>query len=214
MTPVTYESFLPHVLPYVPNCFEEQAIVAIRNACIDFCRDTQVLQQDIDPISTVAGEGTYEIDVPMGYVLGQVMALYYVGKKLERKSQLELEKLYTRDWQSLLGSPQVFTQFNHDEVTIALKPDSAALNSLTGRISLVPTRFSTKVDGVLLERFLDDIASGALSRLMLTPDQPYTDVKSASVYAVKFKAGTATARSFVNGGMNHAPMRVRFQRIW
>lgn len=214
MTPVLYESFLPHVLPYVPNCFEEQAIVAIRNTCIDFCRDTQVLQLDIDAISTVAGEGTYGIDVPLGYVLGQVMALYYVGKRLERKSQLELERLYSRDWQSLLGTPQVFTQFNQDEVTVALKPDSATKNALTGRVSLVPTRLSTKIDGVLFERFLDDIAAGSLARLLLTPEQPYTDVRSAAAYAAKFKSGCAAARSFVNGGMNHAPMRVRYQRIW
>lgn len=214
MTPVSYDAFLPHVLPYVPHCFEEQAIIAVRNACIDFCRDSLVLQDEIDPIGVTAGEATYEIDVPPGYVLGQVLSLYYVGRKLERKSQLELERLYTRDWQSLAGTPQVFTQFNQDEVTVALCPTETTKNALTGRIAMLPARASSRVDGVLLERYLDDIAAGALSRLMVTPDQPYTDVKAASEYASKFKTGSATARSFVNGGMNHAPMRVRYQRIW
>lgn len=214
MSPVSYESFLPHVLPYVPHCFEEQAIIAIRNACVDFCRDSLVLQEAIDPIAVTAGEGTYEIDVPSGYVLGQVLALYYLGKKLERKSQLELEKLYSRDWQSLAGTPQVFTQFNQDEVTLALLPAESVRAALTGRVALLPSRLSTRVDGVLLERYLDDIAAGALGRLMLTPDQPYTNVKGAADYAAKFKAGSASARSLVNGGMNHAPLRVRYQRIW
>lgn len=214
MTPVSYESFLPHVLPYVRHCFDEQAIIAIRNACVDFCRESLVLQEDIDPISVSAGEGTYEIDVPTGYVLGQVLALYYVGKRLERKSQLELEKLYSRDWQMLSGTPQVFTQFNQDEVTVALRPSESVKSALTGRISLVPTRLSSRVDGVLLERYLDDIAAGAIARLLLTPEQPYTDFKSAAAYGAKFKSGCAAARSFVNGGMNHAPMRVRYQRIW
>lgn len=214
MSSVSYESFLQHVLPYVPNCFEAQAIVAIRNACIDFCRDSLVLQQDMDPISTQAGQGTYEIDVPSGYLLTQVLSLHYLGLRLERKSQLELEKLYTRDWQQLVGTPKVFTQFNHNEVTVALRPEAGVSQSLTGRIALVPTRASTTVDSALLERYLDEVVCGTLSRLLRTPDQPYTDLKGAEYHASKFKSGSAAARSFVNGGMNHAPMRVRYQRIW
>lgn len=214
MSPVQYQSFLPHVLPHAPNCFEEQALVAIRNACIDFCRDTQVLQRDVMPVSTLEGDGAYEISVPAGYVLGQVMSLYYMGRRLERKSQLELEKLYSRDWQSLTGSPQAFTQFTQDEVTIVPRPSYAKDDAITGRISLVPTRTSATVDGVLFERYLDDIAAGALARLLLTPEQSFTNPSLAAAYAVRFRQGVASTRAFVNGGMNHAPMRVRFQRIW
>lgn len=214
MSSVSYDSFLPHVLPYVPGCFEGQAVVAIRNACVDFCRDSLVLQQDMDPISTQAGVNTYEIDVPSGYLLSQVLALYYLGLRLERKSQLELERLYTRDWQSLVGTPKVFTQFTHNEVTLALKPEAGVASSLTGRIALVPTRASTTVDSVLLERYLDEIAHGAIARLKLTPDQPYTDPQGAAVYGAEFRAGANRAQAFVSGGMNRAPMRVRFQRIW
>jgi hypothetical protein len=213
VTPVPYESFLPHVLPYVPACFDAQAVIAVRNACIDFCRDTLLLQEDLDPISTVVGENACEITTPAGYILAQVLSLYYVGRRLERKSQLELEKLYTRDWQSLVGAPQVFTQFNQEEVTVTPRPAEALAGAITGRIALVPSRSSTEVDGVLLERYLDDVAAGALARLLTTPDQPYTNIAAAGMYATKFRAGVAQARAFVNGGMNRAPLRVRFQRI-
>ena len=81
---VKYEVFLPHVLPHVPNCYDNQAVVAIRNACIDYCRDTLVLQQDLDPISVSAGISTYEIDVPTGYNLQQVLGIYYLSRKLEQ----------------------------------------------------------------------------------------------------------------------------------
>lgn len=215
MTPVSYSAFLPHVLPYVPHCFEEQAIIAIRNACIDFCRDTLVLQQDIDPISTVAQQNTYTIDsVDSGYTVTQVMSLYYVGRRLERKSEYELQRLYTMDWQQLEGTPKVWTQFNLSDVTVALKPAESVTGALTGRVAYMPTRASTTVDGVLYEVYLDDIVDGALARLKSTPDQPYSDVQGAMVHQQKFKAGCAEARSLVNGGMNHAPMRVRFNRIW
>lgn len=211
---VSYEVFLPHVLPYVPNCFEEQARIAIRNACIDFCRDSLVLQEDLDPIGSIKGTNTYDVDVPTGYVLTQILSLYYVGRRLERKSQLELEKLYTRDWQTLVGTPRAFTQFTPDTFSVAMNPDETVRNAFTGRIAYTPSRASTTVEDVVFERYVDDIVAGALARLMVTPDQPYSDLKMAAVNAAKFKAGAAAARSFVNGGMNHAPMRVRYQRIW
>lgn len=211
---VSYDVFLPHVLPFAPNCFEEQARVAIRNACVDFCRETLLLQEDLDPIGAIKGENTYDVDVPTGYVLAQIMSLYYLGRRLERKSQLELERLYTRDWQSLAGTPQVFTQFDTTTFTVALSPAETARGAFTGRIAFMPSRASTTIEDVLYERYLDDIAAGALSRLMVTPDQPYTDLKAAAANAGRFRSGVAMARAFVNGGMNRAPMRVRYQRIW
>lgn len=214
MNAISYEKFLPYVLPHVPNCFEDHAIVAIRNACMQYCSDTQIIQQDIDPITTVTGQNTYEIDTPTGYRLAHVMNLYYIGARLERKSELELQKLYTRDWQALTGAPKVFTQFNADEVVVALRPMETVRNALTGRISLVPTRDSTTVDGVLYERHLEDIVQGTLARLKMTPDQPYTDVQAAVAHGRMFESSAAELRSFVNGGMNRAPLRVRYNRIW
>lgn len=211
---VKYAVFLSHVLPHVPNCYEDQAIIAIRNACIDYCRDTLILQQDIDPISVSAGISTYDIDVPTGYNLQQMLGLYYMTRKLERKSQMELERMYTRNWQSIVGTPQVYTQFDQTTVTLVACPSISSANALTGRMALVPTRDSTTVDGVLYERYLDHIVAGALSRLMATPNQPYSDAAGAGVYGQLFKSASASTRSFVNGGMNHAAMRVRFNRIW
>jgi hypothetical protein len=211
---ISYELFLPHVMPYVPNCFEEQALIAIRNACIDYCRDTLVLQQDIDAIGTAVGENTYGIDAPSGYGVTQVMSLYYIGRRLERKSELELQRLYTRDWQTVVGAPQVWTQFNLEEVVLAPRPAEAVRGALTGRIAIVPTRASKTIESVLYETYLDDIVAGALSRLKMTPDQPYSDYQGAALYATKFRSATTSTRAFVNGGMNHAPLRARFNRIW
>ena len=214
MNAVQYSVFLPYVLPHVPNCFEEQALVAIRSACIEYCDGTQLLQQDMDPITTVVGQNTYEVDVPTGYRLGKVLTLYHVGARMERKSELELQKLYTRDWQALIGTPKVFTQFNPDEVVVALKPAESVRNAITGRICIIPSRASTVVDGLLFERHVEAITEGALARLKMTPDQPYTDVPGAMAHAKLFGAATANTRSLVNGGMNHAPLRARFNRIW
>ena len=214
MSNVSYEVFLPNVIPYAPNVLDDQAIDAVRNACIDFCRETLFLQCDMDPITVMAGANTYCIDVPKYNILGQLMAIYYQNRKLERKSQYELEKMFTMNWQYERGTPQAYTQFNPNDITLALCPSETVQNAITGRFSYMPLRDSTVVDSQLYERYLEDIVAGALAQLLDTPNQPYTDTAGAKGYAQRFRVGKQTARAYVTGGMNHAPMRIRYSRIW
>ncbi len=208
-----YDDFLVHVLPYASNCPEIQAINAIRNSCIEFCRDTNFLQDDIDPITVEGGTSTYTVDVPNGYVLGTILSLYWDSLLLPRKSQAEIEKFYGRDWQTITqGTPQVFTQFDPDTFTVALTPQDTLVGGFTGRYSFVPTRNSTKIDSKILERYAEDIANGALARILLTPNEPYSDVKKALGYAAAFRVGKQNAAAYVKGGMARAPLHVYLKR--
>lgn len=209
-----YSDFLPFVLPHVPNCYDVQATLAITNTCIEFCKDTLFLQQNLDPISTISGQSTYDVDVPNGYVMGQMLGLYYLNRKLERKSQTEMEKLYTRNWQALQGTPQVYTQFNPDQITLAYFPVESVAGALTGRFSYIPTRDSTVIDSTVYERFLDVIVDGAVARLMATPNQPYSNERGAMSAELRFKSGREKALRYTTDGFNNAPMRARFNRIW
>lgn len=211
---VEYTEFLPYVSPYAPNLAEPTALAHIRNACIEFCRESLLLQTDIDPIDITTGQNTYFIDSPIGTEITQVQSLYYKGLRLERKSQYELERAYTRDWQSLAGTPKVYTQFNPNEVVLVLNPQEDAVAGLTGRICYIPMRNSTKVDKIVFERFAEVIADGALSRILAIPNEPFTDPNTAVIRRASFKAGIANAQAYVTGGLNHAPMRVRYNRIW
>lgn len=213
MSEISYEKFLPHVLPYVPNCLEDQAVLAIRNACIEFCKETNIVQEPMDAITATAGNNTYQPDVPSGYLMNKVLELYYVGRKMDAKSLLELQRLYTMNWGALVGAPRVYTQFNPDEFTVTPSPAETVKNAFTGRMGLVPTRSSTQVRSIVYDRYLEDIVPGALARLMVTPDQPYTDVAAARDYAVLSKSRIAAVRQYVNSGMTQAPMRARFSRI-
>lgn len=214
MSNVSYEVFLPHILPHVDNVLDDQAVIAARNACIDYCRETMFLQCDLTPITVMAGANTYCVDVPRYNILGQLQGLYYLGRKLERRSQYELEKMFSQNWQSLQGTPQAYTQFNPNDITLALCPSETVQNAITGRISYMPLRDSTVVDSQLYERFLEDIVAGSLAHLMATPNQPYSDPAAAKMYETRFRVAKQTTRAYVTGGMNHAPMRVRYSRIW
>jgi hypothetical protein len=172
------------------------------------------LQCDLTPITVMAGANTYCIDVPRYTVLGQIQGIYYQGRKLERRSQYELEKMFSQNWQTLQGTPQAFTQFNPNDITLALCPSETVQNAITGRFSYMPTRESTVVDSELYQRYMEDIVAGALAQLLDTPNQPYSDPAAAKAHATRFRVAKQTARAYVTGGMNHAPMRVRYSRIW
>lgn len=214
MSNVSYEVFLPHILPHAPNVLDDQAVIAARNACIDFCKETMLLQCDLDPITVMKGVNTYDIDVPKYYVLGQLLGIYYRNRKLERRSQYELEKMFSMNWQTLQGTPQAYTQFSPDEITFALCPSETITDAITGRYSYIPQRDAEVVDSQLYERHLEDIVAGTLAHLMATPNQPYSDIGASKMYEARFRVAKQTTRAYVSGGMNHAPMRVRYNRIW
>lgn len=214
MNPVSYELFLPYVLTRAPNCLEPMALSAIRDACIMFARDTFILQEDLDPIDSEAGVGTYDLGVPSGSEVWQLLSLYYSGRRLQRRAQSDLEKQYSLDWQLLSGSPQAYTCLSPDTFTVALAPNESVTGAFTGRVVLVPSRSSKTVDGVLFERYVHAIADGALMRLLKTPDQQFTDPKQAADCEQQFRNARARARVEINSGAVGAPLRVRFQRVF
>lgn len=212
MSLVSYDVFLPHLIPMVPNAPHPSAVIAVRNACIDFCTGSLVLQQPLEPISTAAGVPDYEVDVDLGVRLVQVVSLFNEGSPVVRRSQSEIAAKYGRDWQVMSGSPAVFTQVNPKEVLLVPIPDQSVTDALTGMIAVAPTRASTTVDDRLFELYLEQIARGAASKLLKLPDEPFSNMTAGMVYARQFTADIANARAGVLAGQNRAPMRVRFNR--
>lgn len=213
MSGVTYEKFLTYIVPFAKNVAEPQAIVAIRNACIAFCTETMLLQEELDPISTVAGEPTYDIGVSAQYQPIHVMQLSYQSRLLDKRAPFEIEKMYSRNWRVVLGTPRIWWQPRPDEITVVPVPDRAEQGAITGVVAVTPTRESLTVDEMLFSRYAENIADGALSRLLLTPHEPYTDVAASQFYATRFRSACANVRAYVTSGSNRAPMRVRFNKV-
>ena len=210
---VTYEQFLPYVMPLVPNAPEPTVVFHIRNACIDFCKGSLLLEQEMEAVTTTLGEGTYEIPVPDDTKLAHIIDLFYMNRTLFRRTPAEISARTSRDWMNLMGAVQFYTQFTPNEVTLALAPDRTDVNALTGLIAVIPTRASTTVDDTILERYPEEIAHGAVSKIYAIPNQPFSDPKAALMYGRQFSADIANARSKAAAGQNRAPLHVRPTRI-
>ena len=215
MTTVSYEAFLPEVMPYVQDVPEVVAVQAIRNACIQFCEETHYLQENLDPITGQENVGDYDLDAnDSNYKVVEIMQAYYGDQLLIPKAQEELNQIYrTSNWEDLKGNPYYYFRPRASVVRLVTKPVITEQNKLKVKAAIAPKRSSTTVDEEIFERFLEYIAHGARARLYNTPNQPYYDPKTAMEYTKRFNDEMAEVRTRVYKGLTRAAARIEFQRF-
>jgi hypothetical protein len=215
MTAVSYEVFLPEVMPYVHDVPDIVAVQAIRNACIQFCEETHYLQENLDPITGIEGVGEYDLDANDGnYKVVEIMQAYYGDQLLIPKAQEELNQIYrTSNWEDLKGNPYYYFRPRASVIRLVTKPVTTDANKLKVKAAIAPRRASTTVDEELFERFLEYIAHGARARLYNTPNQPYYDPKAAMEYTKRFNDEMAEVRTRVYKGLTRAAARIEYQRF-
>jgi hypothetical protein len=215
MTAVSYEAFLPEVLPYVQDVPEVVAVQAIRNACIQFCEETHYLQENLDAMTGIEGIGDYDLEAnDSNYKVVEIMQAYYGDQLLIPKAQEELNQIYrTSNWEDLKGNPYYYFRPRASVMRLVTKPIITEANKLKVKAAIAPKRSSTTVDDELFERFLEYIAHGARARLYNTPNQPYYDPKTAMEYTKRFNDEMAEVRTRVYKGLTRAAARVEFQRF-
>jgi hypothetical protein len=215
MTAVSYELFLPEVMPYVHDVPEIVAVQAIRNACIEFCEKTHYLQEKLDAISGIKGIGVYDLDAnDSNYKVVEIMQAYYGDQLLIPKAQEELSQIYrATNWENLGGNPYYYYRTRESEIRLVPTPSITEANKLVVKAAIAPKRASTTVDDELFERFLEYISYGARARLYNTPNQPYFDAKTSMEYTKRFYDAIGEVRTRVYKGLTRTAVNVEFQRF-
>lgn len=208
-----YEAFLPEVLPYVPECPEQVAINAVRNACIEFCEKSQYWLYDHDPINGVAHMSTYELDLPTCTTAARVMDAWYNNIPLTPRGEDEIKRTYPFDWRELEGNPVFFVQQTQNEVILVPKPLISASQALKLIVVLKPTRDSVDIDDEIYELWAEAIGYGARARLHGLPNQPFSDPLAAVKYTGMFETAIGRAKVARNRGLARATQRVRPPRL-
>jgi hypothetical protein len=214
MATVSTDQFLREVVPYCPDVMELVALNAIRNAAIEFCRVSTIHRIDMTPISGVADQAEYTIIVPAGTQLVTPVQLYYSGVRLVPKSLEELNAFFHyQDWIDVEGQPAFYTQLTPGTVTLVPYPTEDAADALTGRIALMPTPDAITVYDELYNRYLEDIAMGARSRLHYSFGATYYDPNIAEYCKSRFMTAIGNARARANTGQTRAITRVQYNRF-
>ena len=215
---VLYEDFLNNVLPHVPGCPEFAAVNAVRNAVIEFCEKSFILTRDHDPITVVEKVVDYDLEPPTGYLVVKVMKAWLEHNPLDPLAPdfVRDAAVYNRlfsSYQAAGSTPRVFLQKEERSISLWPVPEKKYSNGLTLRVALKPLRTSISVEDLIYEDYAEAIAYGALSRLLMTPKQAFTDVEMAAVNKGLFTQAINTARQRATHGHARANLSVQLRRI-
>lgn len=213
MSDVSLDNFLPDVLPWVRDCPEVMARIAILNACIEFCNQSHWWVDSQQVQSLIAGQNTYSLDAPTDAEIVTPADVRAGGRLLEGKSPDELDLMFGNDWRTQLGAPRYYTRMQPAEIILVPGPADTQASGLKMTLVLAPAKDAQFVDEELWRNWSEDIGYGARARLHELPNQPFSDAAAAGMYWSRFRAGINTARAERYRGMTRGPVSVRFPRV-
>ena len=207
MATIAFSAFLPEVMPSVPGCTDILALNAVRNACIDFCSSTMYWQETQDPLTLTAADLPYTIDTPNGANALQPLSIMWNGLPLFPKS-LDWLDANVYDWRNRPSdTPRWYYQ--PDPNTLVIVPAPVTSATITIRIAYTPTRDSTSVVATTHQYYLEQIAAGALAKLVSIPGKPWSAPGAAGAYKKLFDVGVTAATIEANKSYDRSGLRVQ-----
>jgi hypothetical protein len=212
-----HTAFLDYVLPQVPGATNEMALLEIKNTIIDFCEKSLILQTDLDPITTIPNISDYDLEPPKDRLVVKIMKMWFKGVNLDPRS---LDEIYTPSaFNTSSGAlversdPRFYYQKDARTFSVYPIPNVKDVSSLTLRVALKPTRSATTIDDLIYEEYAETIGHGAITRLALSPDKPYSNAQLAVARNALYIAGLNVARIRAQDGYVRASKQVRIRRI-
>lgn len=196
--------FYPRLMQYAPGCAEPAMEDAIRLAVIDFCENTRLWRYSVD-VATAAF-GPIAITTPTDSVIFDIEMSRVDGQRLEPATTFYLDDQFD-DWRdsTCTGQPQYVTQLSEDEISIV--PWQACTISL--RVRLKPSIDAETIPDFIALKYQSTIQSGALSRLLMLPGQPFTNPDLAMSFAAQFQRDLDKFSSQQTTGQQRAPARTK-----
>lgn len=190
MATVAYTAFLPEVLPNVPGCADIVAINAIRNATIDLLERSLAFKETQDAQVVAPADFPMDIEAPSGMRVVAVTAVQAGGVPLDPVTHDAVST--SEGGVAQTGSPIGYYMPTPETVTLDPLPNASV--SLVLTVACTPTRASTGVESWVYQRHLEEIASGALARLLAQPMQPWSNPDLASFHLNRFENAVSRLR--------------------
>lgn len=198
--------FFPRVIPYLVGCSEPLAQQALLDSAISFCESTNVLREQLDAFSTAAGVTTYDLDAPSQNV--EIARIISVKVNGEYIAPVMAEDVPNDD----LNRTKPMGYYTSREgsrlvIVFAQIPDKAYTVKVT--VSIKPTRTTTQLPSELFATWPDAVIAGAITKLALVPNQPFTNPTLSAINAVEVAKHTSKARTEGMYGRLQGSTRVR-----
>ena len=209
MATTAFTAWLPEVLPNVPSCPEVLAVNAIRNACIEFCNATTWWQGDYGTTAITAAQLPFSFTVADSAAVAQILVATLDGLPLAIADIDELDSKVL-GWRTATGQPRAYFQPTPGVVDFYPRPDGTDSYDIFMRVSYTPLRSATTVDSTVYEAYLEEIAAGALARLLAMPSAPWANEKAAAMYDNVFKSAKVQANIEASRSYGRGAKQVQF----
>lgn len=194
----TWAAFHSLILPETPGCPEVTVNSALAASAAEFCAETHIWRETLDPFDTEADEALYDLDASA--VVESVPQLVVDGRELGHVDIRLLDPTRLTD----TGIPSHF--WVQDDRSVRLFPIPDGVYPVVATVTLKPSRSARQVPDWIFETFADGIVSGALWRLLRIPGKEWTNVDLAGAHKALFEKAVVEARV---RDYRHVPLRVR-----
>jgi hypothetical protein len=155
----TWDNFFPYVQPHVPGCPEIVIQTHLQEAAAEYIARSELWRFDIESDFTSKNTSDYEIDVPTGAVLENILTLFVNGAAAKRVTDRHFQVSNTAD----NSAPSSFSIYQD-------KPSLSA----------------TGVEDFIFETHGRSIACGAIWRLTVIPGKEWSNPELAMYYKTEF----------------------------
>lgn len=213
---VSLTQFLPMVLPHAPECPPAIATFNLRLAAIEFCERTLCWRHMATV--TISTDGRALTAPPYAAIHRIESAVFNGETKLE---PLQYSDVDEKTFENTAGTPpRYITQAQYN--TVRVLPFTAGTLSLSLFLKPVNgTEMAQCDDGIVTDAYdvvpefiykmhAEQIAAGALARLLAQPNKPWSDMNAALLYGQKFNAVMDQHFSVSLTGQQRARRRTRY----
>lgn len=206
---IKYSDLIREVLPFLAaNPSNPVTENMIKRAAIEFCAGSMVWKHIPDAMDVDANEPVYDIDVPSGSEVSCVISVILNGDPILPKS-IDWLNNNVPTWNTTPSQPLYFAQTEPGQIILAPTPSDNVAAAMNITVALQPSQNSTSFPKWIFSRFAYAIADGAVAKLMLIPNKPWTDLASGEYRLNQFNAAIASARATAAHGLNRAPIRTK-----
>lgn len=209
MNTQSYDNLVRDIILYAPHCTEAIAAHAAKMTTIDFCRRTHWWKVTSDPIDLVAGEESYDVEVPNGTEPIAVVAAWYNNRPLWPMGFSTRNRFQFRNLTTFNGTPQAFANDSPSQLVLLPVPKDAEVGALIMTVAVQPKRSALGADAEMMERYFDTLVYGALARVLSIPNQPFTSPDAALAREKQYREEVTKAKIDANKALTAASLRVQ-----
>lgn len=211
MANTQYSDLISEVLPQLAaDPSDPVTEQAIKRAVIEFCRESWVWRYIPDTQDVVAGLLEYDLEPPQGADVVAVLDVQVNNVPVTSRT-IEMLNQEFPGWRTTSKTTKHFTQVDTSQILLAPLPEVGITAGLSMTLALQPKLTATSFPSWIANQYMERLADGAVGRLMLMSNKPWSDPANGADHRRRFEAAIANARNDAASALGRAPVRVTGQ---